>query len=210
MQLGLAVVGSLTMQGGVIWWAETHRRHHRNADTPNDLHSPHYQGFWYSHFGWFLDERHRATRLDAIGDLARYPELVWLDRWFMLPFVALCAGLFLASGARGLVWGGLIPTVILWEYTHWVQSFSHSWGGYRRWECRDQSRNHWLLGVITFGEFHNNHYRFPLSAKQGYVWWEVDVGYWLLRGLAAVGLIWDLRLPHLTTAESPTREDDPA
>jgi stearoyl-CoA desaturase (delta-9 desaturase) len=197
VQLVLAVLGSLTMQGGVIWWAETHRRHHRNADTPNDLHSPHYQGFWYSHFGWFLDKRHRRTRLEGAADLARYPELVWLDRWHMLPFALLAGGLYYTLGAGAMLWGAFIPTVILWEYTHWVQSFSHFFGGYRRWDSPDRSRNHWLLAVIAFGEFHNNHHRFPSSAKQGCVWWELDVGYALLRVLQALGLVWDVRVPHL-------------
>jgi len=206
MQLVLAVVGSLTMQGGVIWWAETHRRHHRNADTPDDLHSPQYQGFWYSHFGWFLNKEHRATRLAAIPDLARYPELVWLDRWHVVPFLVLATGLGMVFGARAVLCGAFVPTVILWEYTHWVQSFSHCWGGYRRWESADRSRNHWLLGVITFGEFHNNHHRFPSSAKQGCVWWELDLGYWSLRALAALGLVWDVRVPAVAAAEIPGPE----
>jgi stearoyl-CoA desaturase (delta-9 desaturase) len=100
-----------------------------------------------------------------------------------------------AFGVGGLLWGVFIPTVIIWEITHWVQSFSHCWGGYRRWDSKDQSRNHWLLGVLSLGEYHNNHHMYPSSAKQGHVWWEVDVGYWSLRLLSAVGLIWDLKLP---------------
>ncbi|MDC0723589.1 hypothetical protein [Nannocystis bainbridge] len=59
----------------MIWWAETHRRHHRNADTSRHLHSPHYQGLFYSHYLWFLDRRHRVTHLEAIPDLARQAEL---------------------------------------------------------------------------------------------------------------------------------------
>jgi stearoyl-CoA desaturase (delta-9 desaturase) len=195
LQFLLALMGSLCLQGGVLWWAETHRRHHRNADTPNDLHSPHYQGFFYSHFGWFLDRKHRGVHLDAIKDLSRYPELVALNRWHVVPFLLMSVAVTAAFGVGGLLWGVFLPTVLMWQITHWVQSFSHSWAGYRRWDSPDQSRNHWLLGVIALGEFHNNHHKFPSSAKQGHVWWEFDVGYGLLRVLSAVGLVWDLRKP---------------
>lgn len=201
LQLVLAVLGSTCLQGGALWWAETHRRHHRHADTKDDLHSPHFQGFLYSHYGWFLDRRNRGTRLDRIQDLARYPELVWLDRYHFVPFAVLGAAIWWAFGPAGFVWGALVPTVIMWEITHWVQSFSHTVGGYRRWESDDRSRNHWLLGVIALGEYHNNHHRFPSSPRQGHVWWEIDVGYAVLRALAAAGLVWDLRIPRELSAE---------
>lgn len=194
-QLALALAGSTTLQGGVIWWAETHRRHHRNADTSRDLHSPHFQGFFYSHYLWFLDRRNRVTHHEAIPDLARYPELRWLDTWHFVPFAAFCAGLWHFRGWEGVLWGGLLPTVLIWEITHWVQSFSHAWGGYRRYACADLSRNHWPLGVLALGEFHNNHHRFSSSARQGHVWWEIDVGWYVLRLWAALGLVWDLKTP---------------
>lgn len=195
VQLVLALLGTICLQGGVLWWAETHRRHHRNADTPDDLHSPHYQGFFYSHFGWFIDKRNRGTKHDRIRDLARFPELVWLDRYHILPFVLFAVAIFLGFGAEGLLWGVFIPTVMMWEITHWVQSFSHAWGGYRRWDSPDQSRNHWLLGVLALGEYHNNHHRFPSSPRQGHVWWEIDLGYYVLSGLSALGIVWDLKIP---------------
>jgi stearoyl-CoA desaturase (delta-9 desaturase) len=201
MQFALALLGTLCLQGGVLWWAETHRRHHRHADTPEDLHSPHYQGFFYSHYGWFLDKRHRGVRLERIKDLARYPELVWLDRWHVLPFAAMSLAVTAAFGVGGLLWGVFIPTVLMWEITHWVQSFSHSWAGYRRFDSADQSRNHWVLGVLALGEFHNNHHTHPSAARQGQVWWELDVGYWGLRLLSALGLVWELRQPSARAGE---------
>jgi hypothetical protein len=57
----------------------------------------------------------------------------------------------------------------------------------------DSSRNHWLLGVVTFGEYHNNHHAFPWSATQSFAWWEPDLGYWILKLWAAMGLVWDLK-----------------
>jgi stearoyl-CoA desaturase (delta-9 desaturase) len=195
LQFVLALMGSLCLQGGVIWWAETHRRHHRNADTPEDLHSPHYQGLFYSHFGWFLDRKHRDVHLDKIKDLSCYPELVWIERLNVVPYALVAVGMAAAFGRGGLIWGVFVPTVLIWQMTHWVQSLSHSWAGYRRWDSPDQSRNHWLLGVLSLGEFHNNHHKFPSSAKQGHAWWELDGGYWLLRLLSMARLVWDVRKP---------------
>lgn len=194
-QFFLALMGSTCLQGGVLWWAETHRRHHRLADTPDDLHSPTFKGFLYSHYGWFLDVRHRKTLYERIPDLARYPELVWLDKYHFAPFALFAAVIWLAFGTGGFLWGALVPTVIMWEITHWVQSMSHYWGGYRRWSSDDKSRNHWLLGLVALGEYHNNHHKFPSSPRQGHVWWEIDVGYAVLAGLSRLGLVWDLKVP---------------
>jgi stearoyl-CoA desaturase (delta-9 desaturase) len=199
-QFILALIGSLNLQGGVIWWAETHRYHHRHADTPDDLHSPSFQGFLYSHYGWFLNKDNQLTHLDRIKDLARFPELVWLNTYHWVLYVVFAAIIAWVFGFAGVVWGVCIPTVLLWEMTHWVQSFSHSLGGYRRWtDSPDQSRNHWLLALITLGEFHNNHHAFASSAKQGHVWWEIDGGYYILKALAALGLVWELRVPSSMT-----------
>lgn len=196
LQFVLAVIGSLNLQGGVIWWAETHRYHHRRADTPDDLHSPSFQGFLYSHYGWFLNKDNKSTHLDRMKDLARFPELVWLNEYHWVPFAAYTAIIAWAFGFAGVVWSVCIPTILLWEMTHWVQSFSHSVGGYRRWnDSPDQSRNHWLVGLVTLGEFHNNHHAFASSAKQGHVWWEIDGGYYILKAMAAVGLVWGVRVP---------------
>ncbi len=196
LQLMLAVLGSLNIQGGVLWWAETHRYHHRHADTPDDLHSPSFQGFVYSHYGWFLNKDNEATHLDQIKDLARFRELVWLNDHHFVPFAAYTAVIGWFFGFAGIVWSVCIPTVLLWEMTHWIQSFSHSCGGYRRWkDSPDKSRNHWLLGLITLGEFHNNHHAVPSSAKQGHVWWEFDFGYYILKGMAGLGLVWDVKVP---------------
>ena len=195
MQFVLALVGVLSMQRGPLWWAQTHRDHHRAADTPDDIHSPRYHGFLYSYSGWFSDRRHHTTDLARVGDLAAFPELVWLDdsRVYAVPMLLYALALYTAFGGEGLLWGIAVSTVMLWHVTHWIQSFSHSAGGYRRFESRDNSRNHWLVGVVSLGEYHNNHHAAPSSAMQGVVWWEIDVGYLVVRAMSAVGLVWDVR-----------------
>jgi hypothetical protein len=96
-----------------------------------------------------------------------------------------------------LVWGFFVSTVVCYHATYTINSLSHVFGR-RRYETHDDSRNNVWLALLTLGEgWHNNHHHYPLSARQGFYWWEVDVTYYGLRALAAVGIIWDLKpVPH--------------
>ena len=205
-QFLFALIGAMCVQRGPLWWAAHHRNHHRHADTPRDIHSPLHRGFLWSHMGWFLTPRGFRTDWSAIPDLRRYPELRWLDRFDILVPILLASGLFFlgrwlqlvhpalhTSGAQMLVWGFFVSTVVLFHATVTINSLAHRFGS-RRFATRDNSRNNWLLALITFGEgWHNNHHHFPGAARQGFRWWEFDVTYYLLRLFAACGLVWDLK-----------------
>jgi stearoyl-CoA desaturase (delta-9 desaturase) len=156
--------------------------------------------------GWFLSRRHFAPDLGRVRDLLRYPELRWLDRFdILVPFV-LAVGLLVlgkvlearwpslgTSGGQMLVWGFFISTVACYHGTYTINSLCHVWGR-RRYKTDDDSRNNLLLAIITLGEgWHNNHHRYPMSARQGFYWWEIDLTYYGLRLLAALGLIRDLK-----------------
>jgi len=194
-QLVLAVLGATAVQKGPLWWAAHHRDHHRFSDGPDDVHSPLEQGFWWSHVGWILSRRHDGTKLDRVKDLARYPELVWLDRFHLVPAVALAAGLLAAGGVPALLWGFFVSTVVLWHGTFVINSLAHLVGR-QRYATADGSRNSLVLALVTFGEgWHNNHHFYPSAANQGFFWWELDLSYALLRALEAVGLVSDLRTP---------------
>lgn len=195
MQFLLALVGTLTMQRGPLWWAAIHRRHHQYSDSPHDIHSPHYQGFIYSYSGWFLNKRNKSTNFSIVYDFAKYPELRILDDWrgYSIPVALYGLVLYLCFGWTGFFWGFCVSTVCLLHMTHWIQSISHCWGGYRRFSTQDQSRNHWFIGLISLGEYHNNHHYCSFSARQGFTWWEVDITYYLLRFMEVIGLIWNLR-----------------
>ena len=193
-QFVLAVLGASATQKGPLWWAGLHRRHHRYSDGPGDVHSPK-QGFYYAHQGWIFDPRWNATPLELIPDFARYPELRWLNRHHYVPVVALAVACTLIGGFEGLAWGFCASTTLLWHATYSINSLAHLWGT-RRYETTDTSRNNFLLALLTMGEgWHNNHHYYMASARQGFRWWEIDLSYYVLRGLAAVGLVWDLREP---------------
>jgi stearoyl-CoA desaturase (delta-9 desaturase) len=193
-QFVLALLGTTATQKGPLWWASLHRIHHRESDGPGDVHSPK-QGFWYSHQGWIFDKRWQATRLDLIPDFARYPEIRWLNRWHFVPPVALAVACFAIGGWPGLFWGFFLSTTVLWHSTYTINSLSHVFGK-RRFETDDTSKNNWALALLTLGEgWHNNHHHYMASCRQGFRWWEVDVTYYALRGLAALGLVWDVREP---------------
>ena len=193
-QFVLALLGTAATQKGPLWWASLHRIHHRESDGPGDVHSPK-RGFWYSHQGWIFDKQWQATRLDGIPDYAKYPEIRWLNRWHFVPPVGLAVLCFAIGGLPGLFCGFFLSTTLLWHATYTINSLSHVFGS-QRFETGDTSRNNWALALLTCGEgWHNNHHFYMASARQGFRWWEIDPTYYVLRGLAAVGLVWDLREP---------------
>lgn len=198
-QFALAWLAQMSMQKGALWWASNHRHHHRFSDTPDDIHSPVRKGFWWSHVGWILSSRYDETNYGAIKDFARYPELVWLNKYHLVPSLTGLAATWLVGGLDGFVWAGVIPTVLLWHGTFTINSLSHIFGK-RRYLTTDTSRNNWLLALLTMGEgWHNNHHYHQNTANQGWFWWEVDLSFYALKALSWVGLVSALRLPSEST-----------
>ena len=194
-QFLLAFAAETSAQKGVLWWAAHHRHHHRESDQPTDLHSPLQDGFWWSHVGWILSDRYTETREEAIRDFARFPELRFLNRFYLLPPTLLGVGTFLVGGFPLLVWGFFVSTVVLWHGTFTINSLSHVFGS-RRYRTTDTSRNNFLLALVTCGEgWHNNHHYHQNTANQGWFWWEVDATFYVLKAMSALGLVWDLRQP---------------
>ena len=194
-QFVIALLGGMSVQKGALWWAGHHRHHHKFSDQPEDLHSPRQQGTLWAHVGWIVSRTHNETRYDLIRDFAKFPELVWLNKYHFVP-VALYGGLLYATlGLSGFVWGFLVSTVLLWHGTFTINSLSHVFGS-RRYNTTDDSKNNWFLALLTMGEgWHNNHHHYQSTANQGFYWWEVDLSYYVLWSLARVGLVWDLRKP---------------
>ncbi len=194
-QFVLALLGCSASQKGPLWWAAQHRHHHRTSDTPEDLHSPVAHGFWWSHIGWVLCRDDTGADIPSVRDLSRYPELRWLDRYHWVPPVVLAGLCFLIGGWSGLAWGFCVSSVLSHHATFTVNSLCHLLGR-RRYETADDSRNNLFVALITLGEgWHNNHHHYQSSANQGFRWWEIDVSYYLIRLLGAVGLVWGIRTP---------------
>jgi stearoyl-CoA desaturase (Delta-9 desaturase) len=192
-QFVIAFLTQTTAQKGVLWWAAHHRHHHQYSDQPNDSHSVLQDGFWYSHMLWIFDPATSATDYSRIPDLARYPELRFLNKYYLLPPILLGAAIFFWLGASGLFFGFFVSTVLLWHGTFTINSLSHVFGK-RRFATSDESRNNWLLAIITLGEgWHNNHHRFSSSTRQGFYWYEYDITFYGLKLLSWMGLIWNLR-----------------
>jgi len=194
-QFALAFLAVSSAQKGVLWWASHHREHHRTSDEPEDIHSPVRSGIWWAHAGWLLAPRNDGVDVERVTDLMRYPELRWLERWHFVPPAVLAAILFFTGGLPVLIWGFFVSTTLLWHGTFTINSLAHVFGS-RRYPTTDNSRNNWLLSLITLGEgWHNNHHFYQPAANQGFFWWEFDPTYYALRMLAWVGLIRDLRTP---------------
>jgi stearoyl-CoA desaturase (delta-9 desaturase) len=193
-QFVFAFQAEATAQKGVLWWAANHRHHHRYSDQEPDLHSPR-KGFWWSHVGWILSDKYKATDHAAIKDFAKYPELRWLDKWQGMPPWIYGLAAFLIGGWSGLVVGFFWSTVLLWHTTFLVNSAAHVFGR-RRYETTDTSRNSFLIALVTGGEgWHNNHHHYQASARQGFFWWEVDFTFYILKMLSWVGIVKDLKAP---------------
>lgn len=220
MQFIFAAWGNLSIQRGALWWASVHRHHHKHSDDPEDVHSPVQHGFWWAHIGWMTSSRNFPTDYQRIRDLAKYPELVILNRFDMIVPVLFGLGLWAlgaglqslwpalgTSGAQVFVWGFFISTVVLLHATLSINSLAHVFGQ-RRFPTDDDSRNSILLALLTLGEgWHNNHHRYMASARQGFYWWEIDITYYGLKLMEFAGLIWDLKpVPESVYREAASTE----
>ena len=219
-QFLLALWGATAVQRGPLWWAYHHRHHHQHSDEESDAHSPHVHGFWWSHIGWITSRRNFPTDYSKVRDLAKFPELVFLNRFDVLVPLVFALGTYglgtaLArfvpglgtSGPQMLVWGFFISTTALFHGTSCINSMAHLIGN-RRFETDDDSRNSLILSIICLGEgWHNNHHRYQSSTRNGFYWWEIDPTYYGLKLLSWTGLIWGLKpVPASVLAEGTRKE----
>ncbi len=208
----LAVLGSMAVQGSVLFWVAMHRRHHQYSDRPGDPHSPHeygpgalglLRGLWHAHIGWFfapdppnLDHYAQDLRQSRALRVASALFPAWMVLGLLIP--AALGGLLTGTWAgalTGLIWGGLVRVFLVHHVTWSVNSVCHLWG-LRPYRSEDQSRDNVVFGVLALGEgWHASHHAFPTSARHGLSWWKVDVSYWVIRALALLGLAWNVRVP---------------
>jgi stearoyl-CoA desaturase (delta-9 desaturase) len=222
VQFLLGVLGSMAFQGPLFEWVGRHRLHHQHSDRDGDPHSPHaprraglwgrFRAFWHAHIGWALapdppdlaryaPDLGKSRMLRVVNDL--FP--LWAALGLLIP-----AGIGYALGGwwgalTGFLWGGLVRVFLGHHVTWSVNSVCHLWGS-RPYKSGDESRNNAVVGLLALGEgWHNNHHAFPSSARFGHRWWQVDVGYYLVRLLGLVGLAWNVRVPAGHAAERSQR-----
>jgi stearoyl-CoA desaturase (delta-9 desaturase) len=135
-QFVLAWLGASASQKGPLWWAAHHRVHHQESDGARDIHSAVRDGFWWAYVGWVLDSKYDETNWRVIPDFARYPELRWLNRHFLVPPVLWASACLALGGIPGLMWGFFVATTLLWHSTFLINSACHLFGR-RRFPTRD-------------------------------------------------------------------------
>jgi stearoyl-CoA desaturase (delta-9 desaturase) len=212
VQVILTVLGAMAFQGSVFRWVAVHRRHHQYSDQYGDPHSPHLhggsildllRGTWHAHIGWMFAPD-PPDLLRYVTDLRQDRLLRVLNALFpvcvaagmLIPAVlgGLLTGTWMGA-LLGLMWGGIARTFLLHHVTWSINSVCHLWGG-RPYAVDDESRNNFVFGILAMGEgWHNNHHAFQNSARHGLRWWQIDVSYWVIRGLALLGLAWRIKLP---------------
>ena len=205
-QFILAYLATCSAQMGPIWWASHHRHHHKYTDEIEDPHTPTLKGFFWAHVGWIMSPANVPTKEEYVGDLKRFPELKFLDKYhYIAPlsmamilfglgeYMALYYSQYNTNGMELLMWGFFVSTVILYHATFTVNSVCHVFG-YRSYDTKDGSVNNWLIAILTLGEgWHNNHHAFPNSERQGHQWYQIDICHYILWCLSKLGIVWDIR-----------------
>lgn len=213
----LVTIGLCCLEDAPGSWVATHRLHHNESDTKPDPHSP-LVNFLWSHVGWLMIENRNIRCLSAYDrfarDVLRDPFYMRLQRsllpiWIYLAHAAayFAAGLVAGRIASGdwlsglqlgisvLVWGVLLRTVCVWHISWTVNSLSHLFG-YRTYPTGENSRNNWLVALLTSGEgWHNNHHADPSSASNAHRWWEVDLMYLVILAMERFGLATEVVRP---------------
>ncbi|MGA9998186.1 MAG: fatty acid desaturase [Pyrinomonadaceae bacterium] len=199
----LAVCGTLSLEGGPIYWVVTHRIHHAHTDIEgNDPHTPR-EGGWWAHMGWILTgtaQKHdKATLMRYAPDLMKDKFHVWLNYLYFVPLILLGVTLLALGGWSMLFWAIFLRVTFGLHATWLVNSATHMWGS-RRFATSDDSTNNWWVALLTFGEgWHNNHHAHPRAARHGLAWYEIDLNWWGIRTLQLLGIAKSIKLVHLRT-----------
>lgn len=220
-EFAVLLSGCLSGEGSPLTWAATHRLHHQKSDHPGDPHSPIVVGPWWSHILWLFPKRStensRVLFRRYVPELVERPMMQFFEKTFALWLwgggLTLLAAGWLVGGwpmaASFVVWGMCVRMVFAYHSTWFVNSATHLWG-YRNYDTRDHSRNLWWVAILAYGEgWHNNHHAHPSIAPAGHKWWEVDVTWWSIQFLRAIGQAYDVkdRLPKGREAADETPDE---
>jgi stearoyl-CoA desaturase (delta-9 desaturase) len=178
--------------GAPASWVAYHRHHHSRTDTPEDISSPKQGGFWWAHLRWLYQSAPADTQRWC-PELERGMYRVWTYTEAPLILLSLFCGL--VWGWQAFFWLGAFRLVYSLHMQCFVNSLTHL--GHS--EEGDSSMNLWWLGPLqlaAWGEnWHKNHHANAGSARLGLRWWQIDVGWYLICALEAVGLASHVKRP---------------
>jgi stearoyl-CoA desaturase (delta-9 desaturase) len=188
--------GALSGEGSPLTWAATHRLHHQVSDEEGDPHSP-LDGPWWSHLLWLFAGR-TVKQQDTlfrryVPDLAERPLMRFFEKTYGWWLIGAGVALYAVGGWSLFLWAMCVRMTVAYHSTWFVNSATHLWG-YRNYETTDESRNLWWVAILSYGEgWHNNHHAHPSVAPAGHRWWEIDMTWWAIKALRALGLATDVR-----------------
>jgi stearoyl-CoA desaturase (Delta-9 desaturase) len=212
VKVGLAVAGSMAIEGPVIQWVADHRKHHKFSDRDGDPHSPWrygnsvpalVKGLVYAHIGWLFDPEQTPPRRYA-PDLLKDNDIVRISRQFpmwvavslLIPPIA--GGLWTMSWHGALTaffWASLVRVAMLHHVTWSINSICHTVGN-RPFNSRDKSGNVWWLAIPSMGEsWHNLHHADPTCARHGVLRGQIDTSARIIWLFEKLGWIYDVRWP---------------
>lgn len=169
---------TIGLTGSSITWTAAHRQHHASADRIKDPHSPAILGYfraqWLSMFS-----KINIYRSPIIRDKGHQ----YFHKYYLhinLLYAIIVTTFF---GMWGLLNLYLVPAAVLWNAGSLINTLCHThWLGYRRYNVPDNSVNNPLLGLLMWGEgWHNNHHRFQSRPNIGEKWYEIDIGYYIIK-----------------------------
>jgi sn-1 stearoyl-lipid 9-desaturase len=212
LEYSMAICGTMALEGGPIAWVATHRIHHQNTDKEGDPHSPNDGGLW-AHMGWIITgkamHQNTAELLPYVPDLRKQKFYMLVSKYHWMPLAGLGGILYLFGGWSCVLWGVFLRTVVGLHATWLVNSATHMWGS-RRFLTEDTSTNSFWVAILTFGEgWHNNHHAAPQAAKHGLTWYEIDVNWYGISALKALGLAWDIKMPKMPKRQPASKPTKP-
>jgi len=154
-------------------------------------------GFWQLHCD--IELRH-APAFEPESEITNSRYYQFLEASWMWQQLPIALVLHLLGGWEWVIWGVCLRVSVC-VTGHWlIGYFAHN-RGLRDWHVSGaavQGYNIPFCGLITMGEcWHNNHHAFPNSALLGIAPGQSDPGWWVLLLLQKLGLVWDVKRPHM-------------
>ncbi|KAL2853186.1 hypothetical protein BJX68DRAFT_254379 [Aspergillus pseudodeflectus] len=195
----LALFGTGSLTGSIIFWARDHRAHHRFTDTANDPYNVR-GGFFYAHILWLILKQPRRHNPVDISDLRADPLVKYQHRYYFpiaffmtWGFPTLVAGLGWNDWYGGFIYGGIIRTFLVQQATFCVNSMAHYFGDQTYDDIRS-ARDHILTSILALGEgYHNFHHQFPTDYRNGIEVYHLDITKWLIALCSHLRLAGDLK-----------------